>query len=200
MAYVSVNELKTYLDSAGHGGLVGSTDEDTLLTALIAAAQSFIEGQEGAGRVFEAGSNTTRYFTVGEDTEGRELLFFEDLCQITSVVNGDGTTVTAAQYVTLPRNQTPWYGLRLLSSAGISWTYNNDPEGALAITGRWAYSITPPEDIKHACKRLAAWLYRQKDSGMDSDRPLWVADGITMMPAAIPRDVMMIITPYRSTV
>lgn len=71
--------------------------------------------------------------------------------------------MSASEYTTEPRNDTPYHALKLLTSSGKSWTYTNDPEDAITITGKWAYSESAPEDIVYACKRLATLFYREKD-------------------------------------
>ena len=129
MAYTDTASTKLLL------GLSGSGD-DALLSTLITAAQAAIDLH--FLRTFEASANTTRHFDASRDVSGRRLNLDRDLCAVNSVTNGDGTTVTTAQYTLLPRNDTPYYAIQLLSSAGISWTYEDDPEGAIAISGKWA--------------------------------------------------------------
>jgi hypothetical protein len=52
----------------------------------------------------------------------------------------------------------------------------------------------PPDDIRGACLRVAAWLYRQKDAGF-----VQVTGGLrgqVMVPPALPDDVQQILAPY----
>lgn len=208
MAYVTVADLKSYL------GITASSD-DALLQSFLDAATAYIESPMGAGRSFQAGSST-RVFDAVRDTDwnpavyaafdrsqtpglamGRTLYLDDDLCQITSIVNGDGTTITSNQYLTLPRNRAPYYAIQLRLSANIAWAWQADPAAAITVTGVWAYSATPPADIQHACRRLAAWMYRQKDTASDPDRPMVSPDGVTLLPATVPKDVQTILTGYR---
>jgi hypothetical protein len=119
-----------------------------------------------------------------------------DLCQITTVTNGDDTTVAASAYVTNPRNETPWYGLRFKLNSGLYWTFDQDPENAISITGRWAYSLTAPSDIIHATVRMATYLYRQKDSNT-FDVTAIPGAGVIEVPQGMPRDVGKMLEPYR---
>jgi hypothetical protein len=119
-----------------------------------------------------------------------------DLCQITTVTNGDGTTVAASAYVTNPRNETPWYGLRFKLNSGLYWTFDADPENAISIAGRWAYSVTAPSDIVQATVRMAAYLYRQKDTGT-FDVTAIPGAGVIEVPQGMPRDVAKTLEPYR---
>lgn len=193
MAYATAAQLKTYLG-------ITSSGDDSLLSDLIDRAQAIIE--QYTRRTFEAAADSTRYFDAAEDVDGATLLLDEDLCAITSIINGDGVAVASGEYVTEPRNETPYYAIRLLSSSNKAWEYTDDgdPENAISITGRWAYSTTPPNDIVHATIRLAAFLYRQKESNADIDRPITTADGGMILPSAIPADVRALLDRYRKLV
>jgi hypothetical protein len=193
MAYTTAALLKTYLGATGSG-------DDTLLTALIARAQSAIDHY--TGRTFEASGDTTRKFTVGVDTDGNMLYFDEDCAAITTVkTNADdgsgGTTIAAAYYITYPRNRTPYYAIEILNT--YSWEYTTDAENGITVAGKWAYSTTAPDDIVHATIRLAAYFYRQKDAGVFDTTAIPDA-GIIQIPQGIPRDVQLILNPYRKLV
>ena len=189
MAYCGVEELKEYL------GVTGATDDAMLLT-LLAAAQRTIDSY--CARTFEATADTVRTFDSQRDVDGYTLTVDSDLCAITSIVNGDGTTISNSHYVTEPRNETPYYAIRLKASAGKVWTstVSGDSENAITITGKWAYSTSAPSDIAHVCKRLAAYIYRQKDNAGDLDRAV-IAGNSTILPAQIPSDIRLMLTPYK---
>jgi len=187
MAYAAASDVKTYL------GISVSTD-DTLITALITRAQAAIDRY--CNRTFEASANSTRYFDAVADVYGPTLILDEDLASINSVTNGDGTTVTSSQYVTEPRNMTPYYALRIRSDASVAWTYSSYPENAIAISGKWAYSTSAPADIVHACIRLASYYYRQKDAQV-FDVTATPELGQITIPQGLPRDVEILLEPYR---
>jgi len=195
MAYLVAADLKTYL------GISSSTD-DTLLTALIAAAQKAIE--EYTHHVFEMATATARTFDairdIGKGDDRRMLYLDTDLCTISSIANGDGTTVTAAQYVTEPRGVTPYYAIRLKASANVAWTYTDDPENAITVTGKWAYSATPPNDIVQATRRMAGWMYRGKDT-QAYDSTAFSELGVIRIKHKIPEDILQLLDePYRRLV
>ena len=189
MAYCGVDELKEYL------GVTGATDDAMLLT-LLAAAQHTIDSY--CARTFEATADTVRTFDSQRDVDGYTLTVDSDLCAITSIVNGDGTTISNSHYVTEPRNETPYYAIRLKASAGKVWTSTvaGDSENAITVTGKWAYSTSAPSDIAHVCKRLASYIYRQKDNAGDLDRAV-IAGNSTILPAQIPSDIRLMLTPYK---
>lgn len=193
MSYCSLADFKAY-----RGIATATTTDDTLITTLLAAAQAMIDRH--CHRTFEASADATKHFDGVENVwgPGRRTLWLggADLCAITSVTNGDDTAVAPTDYVTEPRNSTPYYALTLKASKGIVWTYEDDPENAIAIVGKWAYSVTAPADIAHACKRLAAYLYDQKDNAADLDRPMVINGNTTVLPARMPADVKDILAPY----
>lgn len=191
MAYTDNTSVKTYL------GITTTTD-DTFLTALIARAQAAIDSY--CRQTFEASGDTTRYFDPTLDACGRTLHLDYPLCAITSVTNGDSSTVSSSDYVKEPRNVTPWRALTLKSNSSVSWTYTDTPENSIAIVGKWAYSTSAPNDIVHATIRLTAYLYRQKNNSTDLDRPVVIGDNAMLLPPDLPKDLMRLLAPYRRLV
>jgi len=188
MAYCTTAQVKTYLN------ITVSTD-DTLLTDLIARAQQTID--TCCLRTFEAAADSARAFDAVRDVRGRTLYLDADLCAITSITNGDGTALAVTDYVTEPRNRTPYHAITLRSDSDEEWVYDSQHESAITVTGRWAYSVSAPNDIVWACIRLVAWLYQQRDTGADVDRVMLSNDGLLLLPQQMPRDVLALLTPYR---
>jgi len=186
MAYTTTVAVKTYL------GITGSGD-DTLIDGLVTYAQQIIDSY--THRMFEAGSDSTRNFDAVRDVEGRWLHLDEDLAAITTVTNGDSTVVASTKYVTEPRNETPYYALKLKLDSDLVWTYSDANEDAISIVGKWAYSEAAPDDIVHVAIRLTAWLYQQKDAPFE--RTATPSLGIVTVPADLPRDIKMLLEPYR---
>lgn len=182
--YATLPELTAYLD-------IASDDDGVLLATLLRNATAIVDGS--TGRTFAASEDSVRYF--GADAiHGQTLHLDADLCAVTSVVNGDGVTVPPTAYSTRPRNHGPWYALQLRPLATRVWDAVTDE---IAITGRWAYSVTPPSDIVQATLRLAAWLYRQREnSSGDLDRALVVGNA-TVLPARLPADITQLLARYR---
>jgi hypothetical protein len=194
MSYTTSSQVKTYLGTT-------SAADDTLILSLITRAQAAIDIY--TGRKFEHSSvGATRYFTVGKDTYGRVLVLDEDLCKIDEIItdaDGTPTTVLSTEYVARPRNIKPYSEIKLLSSTTKSWTYTDDPETGITVTGKWSYSTDAPADIQHACVRLAAYYYRQRDAQVFDVTAVPDA-GIITVPKGIPADVKMILDPYRRIV
>lgn len=192
MAYTDYTAVKRYLniDTVNDG-------DDTLLTTLIARAQAEID--RFCARTFEASTNTVRYFNALTEVDTRDYLTLYlqyDLCSINTITNGDNTTISSG-YTTKPKNETPYYAIRLLPSSGLAWTYEDDPDDAIAISGKWAYSTTAPADIVQATIELTAWMYRRRDNFVDFERPQVSPDGTTFVPTAMPRSVCAVLEPYK---
>ena len=195
MAYLTVKELKRYLD------LTGSAD-DVLLTNLISKAQRWVESF--TNRQFEVTSDSTRYIdAVGLHIEGNRLYIADmgDIYSITTVTNGDGVEVTSTEYTTYPKTltqQEPVYqSIRILSNTTSKyWTWTDDWENAISITGKWGYSASPPEDVKQATRQIVAYLYRQKDAQVFDVTAIPDA-GVIQIPQGIPRTARLILEHYR---
>ncbi len=183
MAYETLANLKSYLGIAED-----ATGDDTLLTALLNAATARIEAD--THRVFEAASGT-RYYGP-EAVDGDVLWLDADLYSVTSITNGESQTIT--EYWLLPRNKAPYYQIKLKDGSDYSWTFDTD--GEIAIVGKWGYSETPPADIVYACKRLAGYYYRLKDS-QTFDVTSSPETGQLIIPKGIPADVKLILANYR---
>lgn len=186
MAYISIRDLADEL------GITGDED-DFLLASAIDDAQSVIEAH--THRRFQVEADTTRYFTYGRDTDGRTLYLDEDLCQITTVTNGDGVVVAASSYVVIPRNRPPWQEIKLKNSANLFWTYEDDYEDAISVIGRWGWSTEPEANIQRICKRLAVFFYRSKDSQV-FDMTAFTEGGTARINRRIPSDVIEMLAPY----
>jgi len=64
------------------------------------------------------------------------------------------------------------------------------------ISGKWSYSSSAPDDIVHACVRLSAYYFRQKDAQVFDVTAIPDA-GVITMPQGIPADVKLMLEPYR---
>ena len=184
MAYAVLADVKAYLG-------ITDTVDDNLIGELITRAQEIIDAY--TGRVFEA-ETAIKYFSV-DDVEGRWLnLWGYDLLTVTTLTNGDATVISSGNYRLEPRNETPKWAIRL--DEDTTWEFD-DSDDEVSVAGTWGYTATAPSDIEHACIRLISFLYRQKDTSGDIDRAMITGDGVTIMPSALPKDVMSILNKYR---
>lgn len=184
MAYLTVSDLKTYLDIQG-------TSDDALLQSLIDSAVALVERY--TGRRFEAVSDTRAFDE--RHYRGRVLFLGEEVVSVSSVVNGNGQTVSSSDYVLLPRDGPPYWAVELRPGHGWVTTPTQD----IQVTAQWGYSSSPPQDIVHAVRRLAAYFYRQKDAQVFDVTAVPEA-GVITIPKGIPADVKVILNRYRRVV
>lgn len=129
--YTTVTELRsTYLGATG-------TSDDALLLDMIRAISRDIDD---LSQKQHYPSVETRYFDVPEDGS-RQLDLDKLLLAVTTLTNGDGTVIAASEYNPLPRNQTPYYALRLKENTTNWWTTDGggNRESVIALAGIWGH-------------------------------------------------------------
>lgn len=195
MAYITAADLRSYIGAT-------SSSDDTQLGYAATRAQSMVETY--TNRIFECNADTTRYYNALDyryggnvDAMNNTLMLDYDLCQLTTIVNGNGQTIPNNVTVLLPTNYTPSYAIKIQMNTSYIWTYTGTPDISIAITGRFAYSITPPSDIVAACLRLGSFIYRAREGTPDSDRAILSSDGVILQAPRIPTDVQQTLEPYR---
>jgi hypothetical protein len=189
--YTTTAALKSYLR-------ITSTADDALIASLITRASIMIDNH--CGRWFSAKTMTRSYDAVGYHITGRLLLLDADLLTVTTIINGDGMNISPMAVLLRPINWPPYFGISLTQSSGLHWTYLDDPEGAISISGTWGYDAVTPEPVVQAAIRLASWLYRQRDTGAEPvAEPQPDARGVIRPPAHLPVDITQMLMPYIRT-
>jgi len=184
MAYISIASLKSYLG-------ISATTDDALLSSCITRAQDAIDAY--TGRWFEA-RTATRYYDDADILD--DTLYLDaDLLTVTTLSNGDSsaTAITAAYYTLLPRNATPYFAIKLKSTHG-GWEFDSDCWASVA--GTWGWAATAPDDVAQATLRMAAYMYRSKDSQV-FDVTSQPELGQMTIPQGMPADVKLLLAPYR---
>lgn len=175
-------------------GITGSGD-DALLDLYVSQASAAIRNI--CGRNFHETTGTL-YYRFGEpDTFGSRLLFDADVQSVVSISNGTNGTLADSDYITLPPNVSPKYGVELRESSGKTWTYGlqGDRPNAIVVTAVTGYCTTAdrPADITLAATKLAAWLYQNRDN---VEQAIQTADGTTVLPTEAPPMVMRLLRRY----
>lgn len=116
---------------------VTATTDDVLLTDLIHSTSREID------------AITNRHFyplidTLEYDMPARYqdwLYFDDDLLELTTLTNGDGTDFTTGQYKVYPLNKYPKQKVKILSSSSEQWQSDSlgDSEGVISAVGVWGY-------------------------------------------------------------
>jgi hypothetical protein len=106
-----------------------TTDDPRLIAALQAAA---FQVERAAGRRF-APRKAALQHTITRPTE---LLLDDDLLELTTLANGDGTTVPLNNVILLP-DDAPAGALLLIAGSSFIWTQT--PVQAATVTGIWGW-------------------------------------------------------------
>ena len=175
--YITLSELKDW-------GEFDNSNDDDVLGMVISGACKAIDNY--CGRTFTYDVATQRSFSrrgvVRDPIVGRTLFFDKDLASEALVISDDPTV----EY--LPLNGPPYYGMILTDG---SWTYPT-----VTISGYWAYSETPPDDIKVACLKLADWMFEQKNTN-EGVGVMITPEGQVLLPSGLPDFIVTILNPYR---
>jgi hypothetical protein len=202
MSYCAVSDILDY-------GSFTTTDAGLLLGTLIPRAEAIIEAY--TGRIFECSTaeTSTRYYEIGDVLDdGLTLMLDNDWMGVdsgatdgTNVIKAGDTNLASSNYVYLPRNSSgPYYAIQMKENSPQNWdalTSDGDYEQSISMKGFWCYSKSAPADIAHACVRLTYWIYRQRQTDADLDRPLLTGDGVTILPTRLPHDVCSILDRYK---
>lgn len=196
--YVTVQQFKEEYKA------IAGTSDDSFIARSLQAAQDALDAY--LNRTVLATSDTTHYFDIGgESIEGLTLYVSDagDLCSITTVTNGDGTTVTSGQYTTYPKtlttNNPVIERVRLLSNSGVTWDYSTDYENAVSIAGKWgmwATITTVPDAFKVSVMELAAHMMETRKSQVFDTVAIPDA-GVVTVPTGWPATVRARVAPWK---
>lgn len=195
MAYCTTTDVKLW------GGWADTdTGDDVQIAALIPYAQEVIDSY--TNRTFEYDSSSSdnevvRTFDAEADVrDDYTLMLDKDLHEVTHIFV-DGDAISSDNFVTEPRSDAPYWGITLLSSSSDTWDYGTDSEDAIKVYGHWAYSNSPPSDIKLATIILVDWMKKMRNSDIALTAPVITESGAAIMPVQMPNIVANILTRYR---
>lgn len=190
MAYLTVTELKSYINELTGGVQTSFTGaEDAVLQTFIDEAVAEVE--RSTRRTFEA-ANGTRTYTP-EDVTDDTLYLDADLMSVTTLKNGDGSTISAGSYTLQPENWMPKTKIKLKATATWQWA----TDGRIEVTGLWGFSTIPPADVKRIVKRLA-WFYWMKRTATGETSV--AGDNVAVIPAEHPADIQRALERYQRKV
>ena len=181
--------------------LTDNTGWDAILTTLITRASTTL--QTRCGREFGTYSDT-KTFDAPDPPES--VLPVPDLQSITTI-SVNTYVLSADQWRLLPPNRTalaPYYSAvqRLSGVYAYPWWPRlgaplGTPAGAIAITGVWGYSLTPPPELVQATVQLVCriWARTLQHHAPASGVPQ-VAPSVTLAPL-VDRDILDLIAPFR---
>ena len=138
-AYASLAEYKAFVTARAGTTTVGA-DDDSVVEQLLKAASRLID--DSTDRHFYP-IIQTRYFDVpkANDLDPRMIKMDDDLLEVITLVNGDGTTIPSTEYTLKPRNDSPHFGIRLVDNSTYIWASDGagDLHDVIAVTGIWGF-------------------------------------------------------------
>jgi len=151
--YASLSEFKNWKRNPGGPDMSADATDDTVIEDLLEAASRHIDEETG-GRTFYPRVET-RYYSIPESYEddrwidgivrssrnARELTVDDDLLEIISLTNGDGTVIASSEYDLVPRNLSPKFAIRLKAGSAVMWEDDADGniEDVIAVAAIWGY-------------------------------------------------------------
>lgn len=141
--------------------------DDVFIERLLERASREFDGD--CGQWFYAHQDARTY----DVPKGRCLELDAPLLTVTSITNGDDTTVESTEYLLYPLNGPNKYEIRLKQSSSTLWQYTSggDTEGVITVRGTWGYvnrDSTDPESMaailgsKSAVLALALAIYKRR--------------------------------------
>lgn len=156
-AYPTAAEVQSFLEACGI----------TVSAGLLTQLDNFVEQavdtfEDEAGRVILAGSSETRYFDPPVE-KGTQVLYIPDMVTVTTVsftpMNGTATTLTVNDdYFLMPYDAAVRYEPFTMMKFAPRWSgpLTSGLFRSIAITGRYGYWTSIPNDVYMAVMNLAA--------------------------------------------
>lgn len=197
--YASLSEFKALPE-------ITSTDatDDATIEDIIERASRAID--TFCGTWFYGATSLTRYYDTPR--RGRVLQLDAPLLALTTLTNGNGTTIASTEYTLWPYNGPCKTEIRLLPSSATIWELStaSDSDRAISVAGTWGYvdrTATDPQSVKvilatnDACLIIALAAYRKR-YGLNTDGVATVtAAGVVISPRGLPIEAQQLLLPYR---
>ncbi len=179
--------LKAYV------GVTSSTDDFLLTTCIGRATSQVIDYCRRNPYGTTDGTVRINRFNA-RIAPGQALYLEQDLYRLDSLQNGNQQVIPTGSVWLEPQFSGPPYRIIRLYSSFV-WTFNTD--GTIQVTGGWGGWATVPDAVEQATIRQAAYLYRQKDTGI-TDVAGYDPNGQPQYTQGMPQDVRWLLAPYRS--
>lgn len=161
--YCTVTSVKMRLS-------ITNTDDDAILAEIVSEVSAWMDSH--CNRPLYRDTDETRYFDPLNDVWGTLLVLDGGLSAVTSVTVG-GTLWASSDYITIPRNRTPYYEMRTARNTSKSWGNGDNSEDSIVIAGRWCMIPSTSDSryklLQGAAVALSMYVYREKDAGNTGD-------------------------------
>lgn len=201
--YCTLANIKDRLNPLG---VATQATDDAIIESLIEQASRAIDVFCG-GRTFYARTAETRYYNVPPD---RQLDLDDDLLSVTTLTNGDSTTIAATDYVLVERGRPPYFGIRLKESSTVVWEMDSsgNTEWVISIAGTWGYidragtdarSLRVLEATEEACILIVLDAYHKFSNVNSSNTSIITPSGAVITAEGIPVKARDLISLFRKS-
>ena len=189
--------------------------DDGVIEDIIADASRLID--QVCNRTFYSRTET-RYYDIPSapysnqyevrSIESGVLKFDDDLLAITTLTNGDGTTIASTQYNLLDYNKPRKHSLQLKDSSTVNWTADasGNTRAVISIAGTWGYvnraatdadSVRVISNTARACRMIAMHEYLKR-FGKSEEVAQITGAGVVIVPSGeIPKEAFGLINNYQ---
>lgn len=173
---------------------ITDTTYDTQLGEIITAASRWIDRYctDNITNAFAAAAPAVARYYGADAIDGAVILLDAPLLSVTSITNGEGTTVTSQQYRLIPRNGRHYTMIRMLDG-GPGWAAGGEQE--VTVTGVWGLATSCPEPVNEACAMLAGWMLKRWQMAL-ADATANQELGQVIYGEAMPKQVAELLRPY----
>jgi hypothetical protein len=161
MSYCTVQHLKNTLDIVIADG---DTVTAPLLERIIEASSEWIDNFCGWGNsAFKASTQERNY---NSDFVRKDKLFLDiPIVELEELRNGDKSSISLSDVQLLPLNASRYFQIRLLSGV---WSFPQT-DSSIKVTGKFGYSLVPPDTIREATIMLSGWIYKRYLAGLQTN-------------------------------
>jgi hypothetical protein len=121
-------------------GNTTNANDDAYIDALCEAVSRFADNY--TGRHFFPNIQARLYNIPSfQDFERDTIYLDDDLLAITTLLNGDGTTIAGSEYILKSANITPYWAVKLRDTSSVSWQPSTAGSGeqVLSVAGTWGF-------------------------------------------------------------
>jgi hypothetical protein len=175
------------------GIATADTSLDAWITAAITAASRAID--KFCRRHFYTEVDTRYYDFPGGDS----LWLDHDLVSITTLTNGDGTTLTeSTDFLLWPYFGPPFARIDIKTDSGTPFVYSATTQKAISVAGSWGYQTTVPSEIEAACKTWVSMMINQRQAAGVSSKTIggFSVSFTQNSPDAPPPEVAVMLKPF----
>lgn len=115
-------------------------NDDAVIQQIIEQTSRFID--QITGRRFYPSIEEHKFDLPGASYSDRDTVYLDDdLLAVITFKNGDGTTISASDYILKSVSNPPYYLLKLRDSSSVTWATdtNGSSEQVLALNGIWGW-------------------------------------------------------------